>query len=284
MSLQYRSSDGTETPVAGLAPAGQLVPSVSLYQSGTTAFEVIGAFENASENVVFQTPMPDTDYEVSLSISNSIFVGLSIDNKTVNGFRVYAYRPVDEATPIAPIVKWTAFKLMTNEDRALDEAKIAQNTANFAPAFSTTTSYAVGDYVTYGGVLYKCTTAHTAGVWVAGHFTQVTVGGQLKVQDISSSITRGDGYASGQIHVFRDGNTVQVIFNSVMTTGYSKTICSGLPRPLHISYFCVQADEVPQELGLGSLLENGSIVTGAETAGMGPSKIWDGFITYLTRD
>lgn len=180
MSLKYRDSSGTETPVAGLnGTSGELVPSVALYQSGTVTFEVIVAFENTSENVVFQTPMPDTDYEVSLSISNSIFVGLSIDNKTVNGFRVYAYRPVDEATPLAPIVKWTAFKLMTDESRALDEARIEQNTTNFAPAFSTTTSYAVGDYVTYNGLLYRCTTAHTAGVWVAGHFTQVTVGGTL---------------------------------------------------------------------------------------------------------
>ena len=158
------------------------------------------------------------------------------------------------------------------------------NTANFAPAFSEVTSYAVGDYVTYNNILYRCTTAHTAGVWVAGHFTQVTVGGQLKVQDISSSITIGDGYASGQIYVFRDGNTVQVMFNSVQTTGYGKTICSGLPKPLHSCYFCVQADGDPQELGLAGLTLYGSIESGSNTAGMGPSKVWDGFITYLTSD
>lgn len=283
MSLKYRNASGVETPVAGLnGTSGELVPSVSLYQSGTyTGSLPVGYSQNT---VIFSEAMPDTDYIVTLSTGGSYgSLLLQVLSKTRSGF-VFSALNENEGQLSSPEIKWQAFKLMTNEDRTLDEAKIAQNTANFAPAFSEVTSYAVGDYVTYNNILYRCTTAHTAGVWVAGHFTQVTVGGQLKVQDISSSITRGDGYASGQIHVFRDGNTVQVIFNSVMTTGYSKTICSGLPRPLHISYFCVQADEVPQELGLGSLLENGSIVTGAETAGMGPSKIWDGFITYLTRD
>ena len=48
-----------------------------------------------------------------------------------------------------------------------------------ASAFSDTVSYEVGDYVTYNNILYRCTTAHTAGVWVAGHFTQVTVDSEL---------------------------------------------------------------------------------------------------------
>lgn len=61
--------------------------------------------------------------------------------------------------------------------------KAEDNTLNFAPAFSEVTSYAVGSYVTYSGKLYKCTTAHTAGAWVAGHFTQVTVG-----EDLSASL------------------------------------------------------------------------------------------------
>ena len=74
-----------------------------------------------------------------------------------------------------------------------DSAHIAQNTANFAPAFSEVTSYAVGDYVTYNNVLYRCTTAHTAGTWVAGHFTAVTVGGDL------NAIVPSDASASNKL-------------------------------------------------------------------------------------
>ena len=283
MSLKYRDSQGNEAPVAGLnGTSGELVPSVSYYQTGTSTESLQVGYSQHS--VSFSEAMPDTDYIVTLSTGGSYgSLLLQVLSKTKSGFTFSALNE-NAGQLSSPEIKWQAFKLMTDESRVLDETHIEQNTANFAPSFSTLTSYAVGDYVTYNNILYRCTTAHTAGVWVAGHFTQVTVGSQLKVQDISPSITMGDGYASGQIYVFRDGNTVQVLFNSVVTTGYSKTICSGLPKPLHSGYFCVQADADPQELGLAAFQIDGSINSGTNIAGMAPSKVWDGFITYLTRD
>jgi hypothetical protein len=45
-----------------------------------------------------------------------------------------------------------------------------------APAFSASSTYAVGDYVTHEGLLYKCTTAvSTAGAWNASDWTAVAV-------------------------------------------------------------------------------------------------------------
>lgn len=70
-----------------------------------------------------------------------------------------------------------------------DLSQIAQNTANFAPAFSESTSYAVGDYCTYDGKLYRCIIAHIAGTFVAGHFTQVTACSELEIRDITSECT-----------------------------------------------------------------------------------------------
>jgi hypothetical protein len=178
MSLKYRDSSGTETPVAGLnGTSGELVPSVSYYQSGTyTGALPVGYSTNT---VIFSEAMPDTDYIVTLSTGGSYgSLLLQVLSKTKSGF-VFSALNENAGQLSSPEIKWQAFKLMTDESRALDESRIEQNTANFAPAFSTTTSYAVGDYVTYGGVLYKCTTAHTAGTWVSGHFTQVTVGGEL---------------------------------------------------------------------------------------------------------
>ena len=64
-----------------------------------------------------------------------------------------------------------------NDDSSSGDCLARENM--IANAFSDTISYAVGDYVIYNNVLYRCTTAHTAGVWVAGHFTQATVGGDL---------------------------------------------------------------------------------------------------------
>lgn len=188
MSLKYRDSQGNETPVAGLnGTSGELVPSVSYLQSGVATV----AMPNTSsltdlfiKTVTFDTPFDDTDYvlnvdqcEVSEAEINRVY------NKTTTGFTVAVmYNRQRTTVPsynVTARIPWQAFKLMTDESRALDETHIEQNTTNFAPAFSEVTSYAVGDYVTYNNILYRCTTAHTAGAWVAGHFTQVTVGGDL---------------------------------------------------------------------------------------------------------
>lgn len=171
--------------VAGLGGRSELVPSVSLYQQGTVTIQ---ATKNAvsTTNVALSTPMPDVNYIVNLELASAPalpYIGgigiyaVSNNEKSVNGFEIAVYNNTDTDTEV--IVQWQVFKLMTDESRALDEQAIAQNTANFAPAFSDVTSYAVGDYVTYNNILYRCTTAHTAGVWVAGHFTQVTVDSEL---------------------------------------------------------------------------------------------------------
>lgn len=182
MSLKYRDSSGAETPVAGLnGTSGELVPSVSLYQKGSKLSDTDNWIPGDSGifSITFATPMPDADYDVIVGIDTpEINVSVAYD-KTVNGFKAKVEN-VSSVTYAGRIeIYWQAFKLMTDEVREADSAHIAQNTANFASAFSEVTSYAVGDYVTYNNILYRCTTAHTAGVWVAGHFTQVTVGGDI---------------------------------------------------------------------------------------------------------
>lgn len=50
------------------------------------------------------------------------------------------------------------------------------DSAAIAPAFSASSTYAVGDYVTHDGLLYKCTTAvSTAGAWNAANWSAVAV-------------------------------------------------------------------------------------------------------------
>lgn len=185
MGVLYRNSQGIETPVAGLAPAGQLVPSVSLYQSGTVS---VPASENPWEtlSVTFSTPMPDTDYIVVLSINGGSGVNwhnktefVSYENKTTTGFRIVVGKPNDQPIETGTTIKWQAFKLMTNEDRALDEEAIDQSIKNVAPNFSATASYSVGDFVTYNNVLYRCTVQHTASAWNASHFTATNVGDSI---------------------------------------------------------------------------------------------------------
>lgn len=177
MSLKYRDSQGNETPVAGLnGTSGELVPSVSLYQTGSFEVPAVPAGGYTNSGVIsLQTPFPDTDYIITFDFARSSLIAGAIQ-KSASNFKVIIGNIDPIAGTGASTCYWKAYKLMTDE---ADSAHISQNTANFAPAFSELTSYAVGDYVTYNNVLYRCTTAHTAGAWVAGHFTQVTVGGDL---------------------------------------------------------------------------------------------------------
>ena len=65
---------------------------------------------------------------------------------------------------------------------AISAAKAAVLNA-MAPAYSTSATYAVGDYVNYNGAIYRCTTAiSTAEAWTAGHWAAVTLGADLEGQ------------------------------------------------------------------------------------------------------
>lgn len=57
---------------------------------------------------------------------------------------------------------------------------------SLAPAFSTSVSYAAGQYVTYNGGLYRFTTAHS-GSWASGDVVAVNLGGELT--DVKSALT-----------------------------------------------------------------------------------------------
>ena len=74
---------------------------------------------------------------------------------------------------------------------AIAAAKTAVLNA-MAPAYSTSATYAVGDYVNYNGSIYRCTTAiTTAESWTSGHWTAVVLGADLasQVSDLKTQLT-----------------------------------------------------------------------------------------------
>lgn len=74
--------------------------------------------------------------------------------------------------------------------------------ANFAPTYSSSASYAVGDYVIHNGLLYICKTAIASGeAWTSGHWTQVNVGGELenKAAEISDLRSASDNLYSDTV-------------------------------------------------------------------------------------
>ena len=68
---------------------------------------------------------------------------------------------------------------------------------NFAGAYDSTATYAVGDYVVYEHTLYVCNTAiPTAEQWTAAHWTQVDIGTVLQSKQdkiTASGILKGNG-------------------------------------------------------------------------------------------
>lgn len=74
---------------------------------------------------------------------------------------------------------------------AIAAAKTAVLNA-MAPAYSTSATYAVGDYVNYNGSIYRCSTAiATAESWTSGHWTAVVLGADLaaQVSDLKTHLT-----------------------------------------------------------------------------------------------
>jgi len=63
-----------------------------------------------------------------------------------------------------------------------------------APAFSSSTAYTAGQYVTYNGGLYRFTKAHAAGSWASGDVVAVNLGGELS--DVKSAMRQITGNES----------------------------------------------------------------------------------------
>lgn len=92
----------------------------------------------------------------------------------------------------------------TVQDGAITNAKLASSfvTPGTASAYSSSATYAVGDYAFYNGSLYRCTTPiTTAEAWTAAHWTAAVLGddvGDLKTSLIKTVVPSSveDGYIS----------------------------------------------------------------------------------------
>ena len=87
---------------------------------------------------------------------------------------------------------------------------------DLAPAFSTANAYVVGQYVSYEGNIYKCTSPHSAGAWVAGDFTLVAVGSELSA--INSNLNGKQGFVTmsnwgGSVTFSAEGYPAALIVN-----------------------------------------------------------------------
>ena len=121
----------------------------------------------------------------SLAVAvNQVSGALSNKQDTIPDLATIRSGAAAGATALQPAAL-SAYRTATAQD-AIDGA---QNTAiaakaeatSIAPAFSTSSTYAVGDYCTHEGLLYKCTTAvSTAGAWNAANWTAVAVTNEIR--------------------------------------------------------------------------------------------------------
>ena len=126
------------------------------------------------------TTLQDDVLNTEADLGDITALSTTVKTSAVNAINEVNGKAEDNADNIGTLASLTTTD-KTDLVSAINEVEshAGTNTSNFAPTFSDETSYAVGDYVTYNGVLYKCTTAHTAGAWVAGHFTVINVGSVL---------------------------------------------------------------------------------------------------------
>ena len=98
---------------------------------------------------------------------------------------------------------------------------------SLAPAFSTSATYAPGQYVTNGGTLYVCTAAHT-GSWVAGHFAATNLGAGLsdlksEILDANTAIWKG---GSLKLPLVWERGIINASYQEAnnTTVGYARTV------------------------------------------------------------
>ena len=96
-----------------------------------------------------------------------------------------------------------------------------------APAYSASSTYAVGDYVNYAGTIYRCTTEiTTAEEWTAGHWTAAMVSSDFRneVTDLKSAVYKYTGNKEIPVksgaYIALNGSTANI--NSPVTSASSE--------------------------------------------------------------
>ena len=125
-----------------------------------------------------------------------------------------------------------------------------------ADEYSTSSTYAVGDYCLYDGDLYRCTTAiSTAEAWTAAHWTAVTVADELT--DLKGDIT----------HIQDHGITSEMIAQeSFIAGGNNNKVITWAERDTNPQYSHVEG--------------NSNDVYGWEGHGEGAGTITDGKVSH----
>ena len=264
MSLGQISRTGAKVPIAGLnGLSGELVPSVSYYQSGSKTSDTTswGTGETGTFSINLSENMPDTDYIVVPTL-NVVGVSVIVHAKAVNSFKATVRNDRAETIAQAITLSWQAFKLMTDESRALDEAAIAQNAADIdaieavMPTKATfgksltaasiglepSTGYTVKEFLTaFNNAGYTEATflwSYAECPYITDGTTTVQVGGTAVVSIPYASATRRDAIimdcntGHAQYFIGFTNSTNGVIRKILLNSDLTSTVTSGSTAPI----------------------------------------------------
>lgn len=164
------------------ADAGKYIKLVIANASSTAIYI------KATDLVDLYTGGTTTSGTISISNTNEITFNLASSVTASLGKADTALQPLSSATA-DHIVTLTANGGIQDSGVSISDVGGVDEDV-IAPAFSTATTYALGDYVMYNGKLYECTTAvTTAGDWVAASWTESKV--MQSFQPIPTSYIQG---------------------------------------------------------------------------------------------
>lgn len=205
-------------------------------ESGTTAKirgtkrDGLGYSANATINISAGTVTVAGDKQITAISGDNVFelVLLKGTKELSTANIIFAVEPA--AMDVGTLVSDSQVQEIL--DMSADVIAASENVStlrgNFAPAYSSSDTYAVGDYAMYNNQLYRCTIAiTTAEAWTAGHWTAVALGGDvsnLKSDVLYNSDALGTtdyvhnlGVTVGQL---KNDGTVNQSQTGWVTTGY----------------------------------------------------------------
>ena len=158
--------------------------SANVIRADGATVAVTGALSGNRAYVI----LPQACYAVPGTITVIIKNTESGNVTTIAAFVANVYQSsTDTVVDPGTIIPSVASLVEAIEDAVADIPE--EYNACFAPAYSTSSTYALGQYVTYNGYLYRCTTAITSSEsWTATHWTQVAL-----ANDVSALKSAFDG-------------------------------------------------------------------------------------------
>lgn len=161
------------------------------------------------------------------------------------------------------------------------------NPKSTAGQFSTSTAYAVGQYVYYDKKLYRFTTAHAAGAWNASHVTEVTVTSELASLKAETNDLKQDfnQFPNGNYPNMTVGSAEQLLSTvfvedeipyNFRTSGGSADVGDreydeivGVSMPINQLVKSLSNDNWSAESGVTATYDNGVVTISSATSGNG---------------